>query len=440
MASTLSAEAVQRPRLTVFRQALLSFYWLASNVLWSAVLLVTMPSQIKSAVGDTEKGSALGLALAAGAFISMLAAPAFGALSDRIKLPGGRRKPWVVIGTLGNVVALFGLAFLIKPGNPNSVVPWTAAFLLVELFNNLATAPYAALIPDIVPPEQRGSASGWLGMMTILGTFIGGLIGFLIDPLGGITNVYYVLMAVMLLGMVVTIFGVKEPAVYTIRKFSWRDFLFGLVEPFKHSDFTWVFMTRLLVTMGVFTVQEFLQYYLGDVIKAPFVIAGVGQVADTPETAVSFFIMPLLIGAVLSTLAAGVLSDRHGRKLLVYISGGLMGVVCLVFVFFHSFTLAVLMGIVFGLGYGAYESVDWALASDVLPSMDDYAKDMGVWHVAMVLPQVIATPIAGFLLDNFQQVGKAQNVPNLGYTVIFMLAVVYFILGTVFVKQIKKVR
>jgi MFS family permease len=125
--------------------------------------------------------------------------------------------------------------------------------------------------------------------------------------------------------------------------------------------------------------------------------------------------------------------------MMVYISGALMGVVCLVFVLFHSFTLAVLMGIVFGLGYGAYESVDWALASDVLPSMDDYAKDMGVWHVAMVLPQVIATPIAGFLLDNFQRVGKVQNIPNLGYTVIFMVAVVYFIFGTVFVKQIKKV-
>jgi hypothetical protein len=65
---------------------------------------------------------------------------------------------------------------------------------------------------------------------------------------------------------------------------------------------------------------------------------------------------------------------------------------------------------------------------------------MGVWHVAMVLPQVIATPIAGFLLDKFQVVGKAQNIANLGYTVIFLLAVVYFALGTVFVKQIKKVK
>ena len=438
MATELPVGTDKRPHMTTLQQALLSFFWLATNVQWAVILVITMPSQIKAAVGDANKGVALGVALGIGAFISMLAAPAFGALSDRIKLPGGRRKPWVIIGTVGNVIGLFGLAFLLQPDDPNSIVWWIFAFGFVELFNNIATAPYAALIPDLVPVDQRGSASGWMGMMTVLGTFIGGVIGFL--PLGGIVNDYFMVMAVMLIGMLVTIFYVKEPEVITIRPFSWDDFLRGLISPFKSSDFTWVFMTRLLVTMGIFTVQEFLQYYMGDVLGAPFVLPLVGKVADTPESAVSLFLILLLVGAIISTLVAGVLSDRHGRKIMVYLSGALMGVVCLTFVFFHSFTLAVGMGVIFGLGYGAYESVDWALASDVLPSIDDYAKDMGVWHVAMVLPQVIATPIAGFLLDKFQVVGKEQNIANLGYTVIFLLAVVYFALGTVFVKQIKKVK
>ena len=58
-------------------------------------------------------------------------------------------------------------------------------------------------------------------------------------------------------------------------QFTWPDFLQGLISPFKNSDFTWVFMTRMLVTMGIFTVQEFLQYYLGDVIGvANFVLPG----------------------------------------------------------------------------------------------------------------------------------------------------------------------
>ena len=429
-----------RPRMSTFRQILLSFFWFSTNMMWSAILIITMPSQIKSAVGDSSKGSALGLALAAGAIISMIAAPIFGALSDRIRLPGGRRKPWIVIGSVGNVIGLIGLAYLIKPGHPESVVGWTIVFLLVELFNNVATGPYSALIPDLIPPEQRGSASGWLGLMTMLGTFAGGVMGFFIGPIG-MAGVYFIMMGVILLGAIVTIFGVKEYDIpREVQPFKLGAFLRGLYDHFKHSDFTWVFLTRLLVTMGIFTVQEFIQYYLGDVIGAPFVLAGFGKVADTAESAVSFFLPMLLLGAIITTLIAGVLSDKYGRKLMVYLSGALMGVVCLVFVLFHNFTLVVLMGIVFGLGYGAYASVDWALASDVLPSMDDYAKDMGVWHVALVLPQVIATPIAGYLLDNFQRVGKVQNVPNLGYTVIFMVAVVYFIFGTVFVRQIKKVR
>jgi MFS family permease len=429
-----------RPPISTFRQILLSFFWFSTNMMWSAILIITMPSQVKAAVGNSVKGTELGLVLSAGAIISMLTAPIFGALSDRIRLPGGRRKPWVVIGTVGNVIGLVGMAYLIQTGHPESLWPWSIAFWVVQFFNNVATAPYSALIPDLVSSEQRGSASGWLGLMTILGNFVGGLMGFLVEPFG-IAAIYFIMMGVMILGALVTWFGVNEIDVpHEIPPFKLGEFLRGLIDPFKYSDFTWVLLTRLLIMMGISTVQEFIQYYMGDVIGAPYILAGFGKVADTAEAAVSFFLPALLVGAVITTLVAGVLSDKYGRKRMVYLSGALMGIVCLVFILSHNFTVAVLMGIVFGLGYGAYQSVDWALVSDVLPSVDDYAKDMGVWHVADVLPQIIATPVAGVLLDNFQRVGKAQNVPNLGYTVIFLLAVVFFAFGTIFVARIKKVR
>jgi MFS family permease len=429
-----------RPPISTFRQLLLSFFWFSTNMMWSAILIITMPSQVKAAVGNSVKGTELGLVLSAGAIISMLTAPIFGALSDRIRLPGGRRKPWVVIGTVGNVIGLVGMAYLIQAGHPESLWPWSIAFWVVQFFNNVATAPYSALIPDLVSSEQRGSASGWLGLMTILGNFVGGLMGFLVEPFG-IAAIYFIMMGVMILGALVTWFGVNEIDVpHEIPPFKLGEFLRGLIDPFKYSDFTWVLLTRLLIMMGISTVQEFIQYYMGDVIGAPYILAGFGKVADTAEAAVSFFLPALLVGAVITTLVAGVLSDKYGRKRMVYLSGALMGIVCLVFILSHNFTVAVLMGIVFGLGYGAYQSVDWALVSDVLPSVDDYAKDMGVWHVADVLPQIVATPVAGVLLDNFQRIGKAQNVPNLGYTVIFLLAVVFFAFGTIFVARIKKVR
>ncbi len=80
------------------------------------------------------------------------------------------------------------------------------------------------------------------------------------------------------------------------------------------------------------------------------------------------------------------------------------------------------------------------MARHVLPSEEVHAKDMGIWHVADTFPQVISVPIAGVLLDRFQVVGQQLGRPNLGYTVIFLMAVVYFALGTVLVRNIRKVR
>jgi MFS family permease len=283
--------------------------------------------------------------------------------------------------------------------------------------------------------------------MTMLGNFAGAaVIPLSLASIGGVVGAYWVIIVVMLLGMAVTVLSVKEPPVSQAPPpFHWREFVRGLYEPLQRShDFRWVFWTRFLVTMGIFTVQQFLLFYFIDVVKA-FRFFGsasfLGLITLNSATdAASVFFLMLLVGAIVSSLIAGLLSDKYGRKLMVYISGALQGLVAGVFIFFGDYTLAVLMGLVFGLGYGAYQAVDWALAADVLPSMDDYAKDMGVWHIALTFPQVIATPIAGFLLDMFQGIGKTNGWPTLGYTVIFALAVVYFALGTYFVKRIRAVK
>ena len=44
-----------RPPISTFRQILLSFFWFSTNMLWSAILLITMPYQVKAAVGNSAK-------------------------------------------------------------------------------------------------------------------------------------------------------------------------------------------------------------------------------------------------------------------------------------------------------------------------------------------------------------------------------------------------
>jgi len=101
------------------------------------------------------------------AFGSLLALPVLplvGALSDRTRGRFGRRHPYIVAGIL---LMLVGMAILVTTRQPGLFL---LGFTLVQIGGNGATAAYQGLLPDRVPEKQRESASGFLGLMTILGT------------------------------------------------------------------------------------------------------------------------------------------------------------------------------------------------------------------------------------------------------------------------------
>jgi len=429
-----------RPRLSHFRQAMMALFWFGIQAHWSAILLITLPKQAFVMGGDVAKGQTLGLILPTIAIVSMIVAPLFGALSDRIMTPIGRRRPWIIVGTLFNIIGLYGLATFPRANDLSSLPLYIGAAVWVVFWNNVANAPYNALIPDIVAKEQRGSAAGWYGLMSMLGNAVGAATGIIFtkNSVTDLTAIYIAVGFLMLFSMLGTVFFTSEPRnAEKLPPFRLAEFLRSVLDPLRDHDFRWVFWTRFLMVMGFFTVQEFLQFYFRDVVK-DFILFG-RQAAQNPESAVSVFGLMLLLGAVASSLVAGVLSDRFGRKVMVYVSSALQAAVPLIFLFFTSFDLAVLMGIVFGLGYGAYQAVDWALASDVLPSETDNAKDMGVWHIAFTLPQLVLLP-AGVMLDYFQTAGRRIGQANLGYDVVFVIAALCFVLGTVLVRKIRKVR
>jgi MFS family permease len=103
--------------------------------------------------------------------------------------------------------------------------------------------------------------------------------------------------------------------------------------------------------------------------------------------------------------------------------------------YFPNMNFTFVVAAIFGCGYGAYTAVDWALALDVLPSGENAAKDMGIWHVSMVFPQIIAPFITGSILTAL----KSHSLLA-GYTLVFTVTAVWFVLGTVFVRQIRGVQ
>jgi MFS family permease len=120
------------------------------------------------------------------------------------------------------------------------------------------------------------------------------------------------------------------------------------------------------------------------------------------------------------------------------VAGGLQAAVASILLFglIRSVPVIFAMGIVFGVGYGLYVAVDWAIASDVLPDREKSAgRDMGLWHVAFTLPPALAPAVFGPILHHFNESGG-----HLGYRLVFAGAVVWFVLGTLFVSRIRSIR
>src|SRR5581483_7421696 len=158
-----------QPKLRWLQIVAISIFYFSLNFQLSALLTIIVPSQVFKMVGDLQKGEALAFVLIPGAFVALFSNPLFGLLSDRTRgklAIWGRRRPYILIGTLINIGGLIWMAMA-----PN--IFWLAfAYLLVQFSSNAAQAPFHALLPDIVPAEQRGLASGVMGLLQI-----GGAIG-----------------------------------------------------------------------------------------------------------------------------------------------------------------------------------------------------------------------------------------------------------------------
>ena len=67
--------------------------------------------------------------------------------------------------------------------------------------------------------------------------------------------------------------------------------------------------------------------------------------------------------------------------------------------FYPGLALIVPVMLIYAAAFGAYQAVAWALALKVLPSAEAAGKDMGIWHISMVLPQILGPAVTAFGRD-----------------------------------------
>ncbi len=422
MNSAVDARPTQA-RFGNLRHTALSSLWFGFNFHWLPIGFVLIQSQLRDLVPHDTFGSALGTMVGAGAIFAVIVPPLVGQLSDYLYTPWGRRRPLIFGCTLLN---LGGLGIMMTA---HSYAQLFIGYLWIQLFANAAGAAYAGVIPDVVPNPEFGRASGFLAAMNQAGGLAGVLTTSVLAGMHQLVWAYAVIGAITVLTMIPALIAsrgegmtriVRGPSVPLLA--SARNFL----APLWSGDFGWVIFTRLMVTAAITIVAYFLSPFFNDIVRV-----------GNADQFTSNWLGIVFVAAIPFGITGGVISDRLGRKIFVYLSGAAQSLVAIVFIVLYppQIPLVIALGLVYGLGYGLYYAVDWALACDTLPDRSKSAKDMGLFHVAQTLPQTIAPAIGGFLLDYFNHLS-----PNSGYRAVFASAIVFFVLGTVFVSRIRSVR
>lgn len=439
--------AAQR-RVTLFEQININVFWIANNFHWQALLAIVIPSMVAKFFGDADKDINLALVVVWGTLAAVVVNPLIGAVSDYATFRMGRRRPFLLFGTLLNVIVLVLFAFSSYWFSSTALLlTFIVLFFLLQLSNNLANSPWGAIIADNVPTQQRGLTAGFFGLFSLLGTIFGSVVaGIIVNKHDSfpvyqneIVKIFLLIAVVQTVLVLYTAITVKETPLPPERHVRLqvgsflRKFFF---KPTTYPDLSWVLLARLLMMMGIWGVFYFLQYYFDDVLGGPGVKTIIFNSSFSGEGFSGTLFLPvLLIAALPTSLIAGWISDRRGRKIMVYISGITMTLVCLLFIGWQSQYGALVAGLFFGIGYGAYTSVDWALAADVLPPTDQAGKFLGVWSAMGILPQVIGITVGAIILQ------LLRGLPNhFGYTTLFIVTIVYFGLGTLVIKQVRGVK
>ena len=372
-----------RMRLPLSQLVTLSIYWFGIQTIWGGLNITIIPGRLDDLSRDTQ-GTLLAIIMIAGAIAPIIIQPTIGVISDYTVTRWGRRKPYIVIGSLLDVVFLAGIAF------NNDFVSLVAFYFLLQVSSNFAQGPFQGYVPDLVPAQQVGTASGLMGLMLTLGTIAG--VG--IATLGGILdNVPLGILAlgvVEVITMVVLIATVDEGRAAPKRTRSWRQIALSAWgrDILQQRDVLWLLLVRLL----------FLGAYNATLIAVVYFRRSHG-LSDADADATVFLATAIVgVSTAIAAIPGGRLSDRFGRRPVIWAAAIIAGIGLLGVAVAPTPELAIASWIPFGIGMGTFLSADWALMADVIPK-HTAGRYMGILNAGTAMAGPVFIIVAGPIQD-----------------------------------------
>ncbi len=471
-------------------------YWFGINISSGIITPLLLPYLVVQFMPPEYKNTYLATLRVVGLAVAMLVQPLAGMFSDRSTSRYGRRRPFIFAGALLNVLFLgvIGASTAAHPpawenffqqnfGVTAAYAVLLAGIILLQVSSNLGHGALQGLIPDVVPEDQRGRASGVKAVLELLPVFLVLFVGPLVDR-GLVWAVVAIIMVGFLATMLYTVLGVREQprlekpvdrvtepvlrlvaltaifvgvtraAIWLVqRSAEWvtareaalaaQVGLVGLAgllamagailvgvylgawvgigqEARDRKSFIWWVINRLLFLAAVGSVQGFAQYFLADVLRIP----NAATMTTVLLAVVALFLLP-------AALLGGSLADRVGHRRLVFWAGLVAAAGTTLLIFSTSMALVIVSGCIIGLATGAFMATNWALGTRLVPPADA-GRYLGISNLAGAGAGIVGAGIGGPLADFFNRLQ-----PGLGYLVLFAIYAGLFVCASLTLVKVR---
>jgi MFS family permease len=460
----------------------INIYWLGLTTISQSNGLI-LPLLVQRFVGPEQQGTAFGRLRLYTLMVALLVQALMGMLSDRSTLRWGRRRPFILVGTLLN------MACMIAIGASPSYWFLFSAVVFSQIASNIAHGAQQGLIPDLVPEDRRGTFSGVKSIMELLPVII---VAFTVGKLiaaGQMWAGILVAIGILFLSMAITMLVREEPLREPPGRLDWEPFgrllamtlifmvvILGLGEVVKrigrlmsgirsvpallivlggagllamaaaavagvwasvrisiggkgarqYPSFPWWVVNRLAFLIGATNLSGFAVYFLQARLDLE------GEAAAGPASQLMMVVGILIL---LCALPSGWLADRVGRKRLVALSGLAAALGTLVLVLAPNMTVIYVGGCIVGAATGTFFTTNWALGTDLVPKKEA-GRYLGISNLAGAGAGAVGSYIGGPIADYFTV--HVPQSPGLGYLLIFAIYAALFLLSAVVLLRVRE--
>lgn len=401
----------QKPHLTFWQIWNMSFGFL--GIQFGFALQNANVSRIFETLGAAQ--DELPILWLAAPVTGLLVQPIIGYYSDRTwHKKWGRRRPFFISGAVLATIALFLM--------PNSTALWMAVIMLwlMDASINISMEPFRAFVGDMLPNEQRTSGFAMQSFFIGIGAVIASALPFImtnwlgvsnVAPDGGIPNSvkwsFYIGGIAYFCAVMWTVIKTEEYPPDDIGKLKAENSENGIFTGLKES-FVGIFqMPKAMVELALVQFFSWFALFALWIYSTPAITSHIYGTSDTASAiynegadwvGICFAAYNGLaaIVAFLLPVVAKYTSRRITHLLALFM--GSFGFISIYFITDPNQLLFSMVGI--GVAWASILSMPYAMLSSVLPA-EKMGYYMGVFNFFIVIPQIVAAGILGFLLKSF---------------------------------------